>query len=254
MKFLALLLLPFLATPALAGNFFGPGPFSMDGYWPGFLNGKYQAAVTGISNNITGVVEFALVEGAPPSRTTEEQEGGLNVVARNVQLGVDPFQNYFMIFVEGRTYAGVTSATINLNNKTVVGALQGTDPAGIQPVDLPPAVATGDGVTIVWPVVALPILNRGLNGGFRAKLKDTKALMTFKGTGSLNTPSQRQTFTATSIPAEYVPTDDPPSPEGSITNVFGSALFTTETVDFRITGLRTSYFSTNAVSTAVNDR
>lgn len=250
---LSLILL--LNLPAMAGSFFGPGPFSMDGYWPGFLNGKYQAAVTGVSNNITGVVGFALVDGAPPSRQTEVQTGSgaavTDTVLRNVNLGVDPFQNYFMIFVEGRTYVGVTSATINLDNKTVVGALQGTDPAGIQPVTLPQTVAAGE--TIVWPVVALPILNRGLNGGFRANLNDTKALMTFSGTGSLNTPSQRQTYSATSIPAEYVATDDPPSPAGSITNVTGAALFTTESVDFRITGLRTSYFASDAISTAAND-
>ena len=242
-------------STGLAGNFFGAGPFNMDGYWPGFLNGKYQAAVTGVSNNITGVLGFALVDGAPPSRQTEVQSGSgaavTDTVLRNVNLGVDPFQNYFMIFVEGRTYVGVTSVSINLDNKTVVGALQGTDPAGIQPVALPATVAAGE--TIVWPSVALPILNRGLNGGFRANLNNTKALMSFSGTGSLNTPSQRQTYTSTSIPAEYVATDDPPSPAGSITNITGSALFITESVDFNITGLRTSYFAANAVSTASND-
>jgi len=255
MKHLVLFLLPVLVTTSFAGNFFGPGPINMGGYWPTFLDGKYQAAVTGVSNNIAGVVGFALINGAPPGRQTEVQSGSgatvTDTVLRNVNLGVDPFQNYFMIFVDGRTYAGVTSANINLQNKTVIGALQGTDPVGNQPVTLPTVLEPGQ--TIVFPSVGLSVLNRGLNGGFQANLNNTKALMSFSGTGSLSTPSQRQIFTSTSVPAEYVLTDNPPSPPGTITNVTATAQFITESVTFLISGMRTSYFASDAVSTAAND-
>jgi hypothetical protein len=240
-RLLPLCLLPLLATTTFAGNWFGPGPWASDGPYPGYLNGKYQASVTGV--NIIGVVGFSIVDGAPPSRETEVQAANAGgPVTRNVALGVDPFQNYFMIFHEGRTYRGETIASIDLSANTVTGALQGTVPAGIQPFD---AVA---GVNAV--ANALPIVNRGLNGGFLANVNEKNAVLTFSGTGQLSSAANRQTVTMTAIPAEYVLTDDPPSPAGTITNQFIAGQVVTTSTPFNIRGLRTSYFASNAVSSA----
>lgn len=243
MKALALLLLPLIATPALAGNFFGPGPFSLDGYWPGYLDGKYQAAVTG--QNIIGVVGFAIVDGAPPTRETETQEpAGNSIVTRNVNLNVDPFQNYFLIFHEGRSYRGLTTAMIDLDAKQITGALQGTDPAGVQPF------GTVAGGLDNSAADALAIVNRGLSGGFRAKIKQNAAVFTFSGAGQLSSAANQQTVTLTGIPAVYIPTDDPPSPGGTITNEFIAGQVVTTSTPFNMRGIKTSYFATNAVSSA----
>jgi len=235
------LLLAVLVTPSLAGNFFGPGPLSSGGYWPGYLNGKYQASVTGV--NIIGVVGFAIVDGAPPSREREVQgAAGTTIVTRNIELGVDPFQNYFLIFHEGRTYKGETVAMIDLSANTVTGALQGTDPVGVQLF-----TATG-GVSAV--VNALPIVNRGLSGGFLANITQKNAILSFAGTGQLSSAANPQTVTITAIPAEYNPPDSPPSPAGTITNLFTVGQVVTTSTPFNIRGLRTSYNASNAVSSA----
>lgn len=248
------LLLPVLAATSFAGNFFGPGPFGNNGYWPGYLNGKYQAAVTGV--NITGVLGFALVDGTPPSRETETQgAAGTAIVTRNVNLGVDPFQNYFMIFVEGRTYKGITSAMIDLDAKTVTGAMQGEDPVGLLPFSATPSdrIVIVDGVTnqtSLWLTNALPIVNRGLSGGFRANINNNSAVFTFSGNGQLSTPANNQTVTMTTFPIVANPADPPLVPDATITNFIASGSVQTESTPFTIRGIRTSFFSSNAVSSA----
>jgi hypothetical protein len=230
-----------LASPALAGNWFGPGPFAIDGFYPGYLNGKYQASVTG--TNIIGVVGFSIVEGAPPSRETEVQAANAGgPVTRNVNLGVDPFQNYFLIFHEGRTYRGETIGSIDLAANTVTGALQGTAPAAIQPF------VAAAGVNTV--ANALPIVNRGLSGGFLANITQKNAILSFAGTGQLSSAANLQTVNLTGIPAEYDPADVPPSPAGTITNEFLAGQVVTTSTPFNIRGLRTSYVASNAVSSA----
>jgi hypothetical protein len=239
--FLSLSLITLLSLPAVAGNWFGAGPWANDGYYPGYLNGKYQASVTGL--NIIGVVGFSIVDGAPPSREIEEQAANAGgPVLRNVALGVDPFQNYFLIFHEGQTYRGETLASIDLVANTVTGALRGTDPAAIQPF-----TATA-GVNAV--VNALPVVNRGLSGGFLASIQDENALLTFSGDGQLSSQSNPQAVSITAVPAVYDPADVPPSPAGTITNLVVSGQVATTSTPFSIRGMRTSYFASNAVSSA----
>ncbi len=232
MKFCLPVLIAILhVSPAVAGNWFGSGPWSQGAFYLGQFNGKYQAVVTG--NNIAGVLGFALVDGAPPSRTTETEQAGLNVVARNLQLGVDPFQNYFMIFVEGRTYRGETVAMVDIDSNQVAGSLQGTQPAGIQPINALNFDATD----------SLPIINRGLDGGFTANITSDKSLFTFRGNGQLSTPANRQTI---QIETQIEP---PPAAIGdAATNVVLTGVVTTETTPFNIVGIKTSNFATNAVS------
>jgi len=238
MKIPALLVLLAMSTsPASAGNWFGSGPWSQGAYYPGQFDGKYQAVVTG--DNISGVLGFALVDGAPPSRTTENQQADSFVVARNVQLGVDPFQNYFMIFVEGRTYRGETVAMVDIDTKTVAGSLQGTAPAGIQPLPALNFDASD----------ALAVVNRGLDGGFNANINSSQSLFTFRGNGQLSTPANNQTIVLEADPIAVAdPVGPPPRPAGTITNETISGIVLTETTPFNLVGIKTSNFATNAVS------
>jgi len=120
-------------SQSLAG-WFGPGPWANATYYPGNLDGKYQAAVTGV--NTTGVLGFAIRDGAPPFLQIESQSLSDNAliadtVAVNQDIQLDQSLNYFAIFVNGRSYVGETAAGINYDNSTVTGTLIGTAPTSL---------------------------------------------------------------------------------------------------------------------------
>ena len=240
----SLLLLAFFTLPAVAGNWFGPGPFSNDGYWPGYLNGKYTGVVSG--NNIAGVLGFAIVDGAPPFRINEQQSssgGAIESTALvNQVITPDVLQNYFTIFVEGRTYFGLTTAGIDLDRNTVAGALQGQAPAGLPDLIVSPAfAAAGQNAT----TDALGVINRGLSGGFTANINSKKATFTFSGGGELSTPANNQTVILNVVPSEADNLVDPLVPVGTVTNEVISGRIITETTPFNLSGIRTSYTANN---------
>jgi len=216
--------------------------------WP------YVGIVTG--NNIAGVIGFAITDGAPPFRVQQEQstQAGNTAVAVNQTITPDVLQNYFAIFVQGRTYTGVTLAGIDISSKTVAGALQGENPAALLAFDTFEAV----GVTIdpvTGAVVSAPnnasrdalaIINRGLSGGFTANINQNNAVFTFSGNGQLSTPANRQTFDVSGVPLQPNPLVKPPFiPDGTITNEVVSGLVTTESTAFQISGIRTSFSANN---------
>jgi hypothetical protein len=131
------LLLPAIAlclsgSAVLAGNWFGSGPWANATYFPGNLDGKYQASVFGA--NVSGVLGFAIRDGAPPFLESQNQQAvPLNSntisIVSNQQIGIDNSLNYFAVFVNGRTYVGTTAATINYDNSSVAGTLIGTQPS-----------------------------------------------------------------------------------------------------------------------------
>ena len=230
-----------ICSTATAGNFFGAGPFNNDGYWPGYLNGKYMGVVTG--DNISGVLGFAIVDGAPPFRINDQQSSAGGAVQSaalvNQTITPDVLQNYFTIFVEGRTYFGQTTAGIDLDSSTVAGALQGTAPAGLP--DITVTAAGGANAT----VDALSVLNRGLSGGFTANINSKKATFTFSGTGELSTPANNQTITLTAVPTVADNLVDPLVPANTITNEVISGRIVTETTPFNLSGIRTSFNANN---------
>lgn len=228
---LTLALFASLVASSLAGSF-GPGPWSDGAYYPGALNGKYMGVVTG--NNISGVLGFALSDGAPPFRESDQQSSTDGVLVVNQQIGIDPVQNYFAIFVEGRTYTGVTIAGINGDSSTVAGALQGQNPIGL------PAAGAGDsGATSITFTArdALSIVNRGLSGGFTAEIKKDKSVFTFKGDGQLSTPANPQSY---QIRVRRTPTTGV-----LVTNEIASGIVDTAVSNFHVSGIRTSLFASS---------
>jgi hypothetical protein len=131
------LLLPAIAlclsgSAALAGNWFGSGPWANATYYPGSLDGKYQAAVFGA--NVSGVLGFAIRDGSPPflqsqSNQTVPLNSNTTSIISSQEIGVDGSLNYYAIFVNGRTYVGTTAAGINYDNSSVTGTLIGTQPS-----------------------------------------------------------------------------------------------------------------------------
>ncbi|MBJ7391746.1 MAG: hypothetical protein JHC85_09275 [Chthoniobacterales bacterium] len=236
-KLLTPLLICGITSSLLAGGTSG-GPWANGAYYSGYLNGKYMGVVTG--NNIAGVLGFGISDGAPPFRTADTQSssgGNTPVALANSQIRPDVTQNYFVIFVEGRTYSGLTTAGIDIDSQTVAGALQGTDPVGVLPA------VTGDpgpGAFAVNPANginafnALSVIDRGLNGGFTAKVKSQGAVFTFKGDGQLSTPANQQSYQIESqiigLPAAQ-------------TNAIISGIYETDSTPFQVKGIRTSYTS-----------
>jgi len=257
------LLVLLLTAPSLALAGGGSGPWADGAYYPGGLNGKYVGIVSG--QNIAGVLGFAIVDGAPPFRAIETQQAQgdlVSSVAVNQDFSVDFLQNYFALFVEGRTYTGVTYAAIDIDSKTVSGALQGLNPPALlnftaqQEIDQPTVTTTVIGTNIVTstnlpPILnlgidALPIINRGLSGGFSAKIKSKKSVFTFKGDGQLSTPANPQTFRISAL----AQTNDPQAPPfflppNILTNQAVSGVVETHSTPFSIRGIRTSLFANN---------
>lgn len=231
-----------LTTSLMAGA--GPGPWGQGAYYPGYLDGKYVATVTG--NNISGILGFAIVDGAPPFRTFVEQNaviaGEAIVIEENTTIQYDQLQNYFAIFVAGRVYTGKTSAGVNIEDKSVAGALIGEEPLSTPPFTALP------GVNAV--ANSLPIVNRGLSGGFTAKIKQKQAALTFKGTGQLSTPANLQTVNLTAVPILANPLVPPAEPANTITNLNTTGQVTTDTTCFTLSGIRTSFSSSNPTAAA----
>ena len=152
----------FLAIGATtkAGSF-GPGPWANGAYYPGQFDGVYSATVFG--NNTSGVFGFALQAGSPTIITNSESTTTTNISVVQSTVIPDPWQNYFLIFFNGVTYYGTTFATINVNSKTVAGAMY-----------------DGQGV--------ISATNYSYaSGGFTASLTSDKSPLTFSGnnTGQL---------------------------------------------------------------------
>jgi len=234
-----------LAGAAIAGNFFGPAPFANGAPYAGYLNGKYMGVVTG-ADGLTGVLGFGISDGAPPFRVTDQQNAVGDIdpaVVINQTISPDTLQNYFAIFVAGRTYTGTTVAGIDIESNTVAGALQGQNPVGLLSITASETFAAGDNAA----ADALNIVNRGLSGGFTAQIESKQATFTFSGTGQLNTPANAQTI---EISADVIAVEDPvgppPRPAGVITNEsISGVIISGPSTDFDLRGIRTSFASSN---------
>ncbi len=284
-----------LLAQSFAGSF-GPGPWASGTYYPGGTDGKYQASVTG--SNITGVIGFSIREGSPGTLSTDTQNDQgtdqSNAASSTIQAATtassvfDATQNYFVIFVEGRTYTGLAVASVNVLANSVVGSLLGAQPAfGYQSNNFTDITIFGSGtsnavvttnpavtnlivsntvsitntngvnsgsnqvlttnIVVIAPervtnfVAApltlpasqfdpLPVINRGVSGGFQAQLQNKGSYMSFAGNGQLSSPSQKQTVDLTTNNGQLV---------GEIV---------TETVPFLVNGLRTSFSTSLTVS------
>jgi hypothetical protein len=222
------LLLPAIAlclsgNAALAGNWFGSGPWANATYYPGNLDGKYQAAVFGA--NVSGVLGFAIRDGAPPFLQSQSQTlaslnsgGSNNAIVSNQQIGIDNSLNYYAIFVNGRTYVGTTAAAINYDDSSVFGTLIGTQPSTITTTNqtvvsqlITNIVSTNETITIndngvssttnitynltnvqtvltTNAAINAALISTGVDGAFQASINSKRAVFTFQGPGQLTAP------------------------------------------------------------------
>jgi hypothetical protein len=173
---LAAFLLPL--SPAFSGNWFGPGPWANGAYYPGQYDGVYSATMfNGNPSVISGVLGFGLQNGAPTTATnsTVSDTGVQNSIT------VDPFQNYFVAFVNGRTYAGLTVANIDNQSDQVSGGLYNGEAAPTISV-----IATTNFPGTTNQTVTLTEVSSAntAGGGFVASLTGKKDVITFSGNNS----------------------------------------------------------------------
>ena len=238
---LPILAITLAANVGLAGNWFGSGPWANDAYYPGQLDGKYQASVTGV--NIAGAVGFAFQDGAP---TASSSAGSATGVSNNIT--VDPSLNYFVIFVQGVTYSGTTTATINLDQNTVTGAFYSGSSAftTIETSEIL-FVTNGTSVTTAEQISTvldnLSLLNRGVNGGFTANINSKNSLFNFSGTGQLSAPAFPQSVLGYDTNGTVVP------PDRFISDAV-TAVVDTATVPFDIQGIKVSFSGASSTSTS----
>jgi hypothetical protein len=169
MKTLLTLALSTIVLAADASANAGPGPWSSGSYYPGGTDGKYQAAVYG--TNISGIIGFTIREGSPAVTAVSSSAGGAAgggggggggggaagggvsggpgaLAASNAVQAFDPTQNYFLIFVDGRTYSGLAAGSVNPVGKTVTGALLGEQPSFLAVTN---TNATTSAQQLTWP-------------------------------------------------------------------------------------------------------
>ena len=236
---LPILAITLAANVGLAGNWFGSGPWANDAYYPGQLDGKYQASVTGV--NIAGAVGFAFQDGAPTSSSVTAAGASNNIT-------VDPSLNYFVIFVQGVTYSGTTTATINLDQNTVTGAFYSGSSAftTIETSEIL-FVTNGTSVTTAEQISTvldnLSLLNRGVNGGFTANINSKNSLFNFSGTGELSAPAFPQSVLGFDTNGTVVP------PDRFISDAV-TAVVETATVPFDIQGIKVSFSGASSTSTS----
>jgi len=202
---LSLFAITLTAQASFGGNWFGSGPWANAAYYPGALDGKYQASVTGV--NTAGVLGFAIRDGSVPFLQIETQSTGdalvTDSVVVNQDLQIDESVNYYAIFVNGRTYTGTTAAGININANSISGTLLGTQPTTltntnttITSILLTNTTVTGGltNTTVTTEFATNSVLDpvliaTGVDGAFQANVTGKNDIFTFQGPGQLTSPA-----------------------------------------------------------------
>lgn len=151
---------------ALFAGSLGPGPWANGAYYPGQYDGVYTASVFGGSSNvISGIISFGIDKGTVSTATNST--GSTNTVT------VNPFQNNYVVFLNGRSYVGLTLANLDPSTKAVSGGL-----------------LTGNSEpTIISTPLTTTTINNTCGGAFTARITSDKSIIKFKGddTGTLST-------------------------------------------------------------------
>lgn len=178
---LPLLVMTLTVQASLGGNWFGPGPFANGAFFPGQFDGVYSATMFGGAPSIvSGVLGFGLRNGSPST----QNETALSDNGTQNTISVDPFQNYFVVFINGRSYAGLTIANINNQVDSVSGGLFNGQSASTFLVT-PTVVVPGTPPLVIEGFTTE--ITQTCGGGFNATLTGKKAIITFSGneTGTL---------------------------------------------------------------------
>jgi|688.fasta_scaffold732976_1 hypothetical protein len=180
MKTLAasLFALTFAAASSFAGSF-GPGPWANGAYYPGQMDGIYSAVAIGQdgADVVSGTIGFALNSGSSLVSTNSSA----------TSLTVDPNRNYFVMWINGRTYVGNTAASGSIEKKAISGSLfNGIAPStgGFLRTTNTTVSTNGTSTNVVLTAV---VISNQCGGAFVANLTSSKAVLNFNGSGIIST-------------------------------------------------------------------
>lgn len=203
--FLTTVALAALTTATWAGNL-GPGPWANGAYYPGQTDGAYSASVfndipvpkditshttnsaTNQNSVVSGVLGFGIRSGTPPTSSSGSSFSGSGTSS---SIGVDNSLNYFVIFVNGASYAGQTIGEIDLQRQTASGVLfNGIGNIRVVERQQVSGVIVGTNVITVTNPILFSLPGDTANGYFNAKVISDKSPFTFRGPGQITiTPS-----------------------------------------------------------------
>ncbi|MBE2180405.1 MAG: hypothetical protein IAE97_08030 [Chthoniobacterales bacterium] len=212
---------------SLAGSI-GPGPWANGAYYPDQFDGRYSANVYNNTDNagwypkldhptnpepntvrepghvVSGVLGFGLRNGTPTVGTNNRTGAGTFNAANTVEtITLDSSHNYFVIYINGDVFAGQTIAGVNISSKTVNGSLwNGLGRSTYERVTNLSVIGTNAaGTPIIGSTVSLLAIPGASAGGyFNAKIKNDKAVFTFKGPGEI---SVREATTNAAVTVTY---------------------------------------------------
>jgi len=156
-----------------------------------------------------------LDSGSPSTAASTSTTGSLFFGATNsTSIAVDSLRNYFVAFVEGRTYSGVTAASVNNNANVVAGSLfngQGpvtrvafTNTVVTFNTNTPPTINSSNNT------VTFEDRQNTASGAFTANLTSDKAVIAFVGinTGRLSESFNGIPFTTNVFSLNGIKTSD----------------------------------------------
>lgn len=199
------------ASTSLAGA--GAGPWANGAYYPGQLDGAYSANIfngvqppplgvstSGSNQVVSGVLGFGINSGTP----TVGSNSPVNIAGSSfledssfATISQDSSLNYFVVYIDGSAYAGQTTASANLDTKTVSGALwNGIGNVRVQERQSVTVVINSNNVVANTNPVLFSLPGDNASGYFNANITSDKGLFTFTGPGAITiTPSDTNAVT-----------------------------------------------------------
>lgn len=207
---------------AQAGGFGGPPPFTNGSPLIQGVDGSYQATARG--KNLTGVFRFTYAGGRQSSAPDFPE----------INLLVDPYNDY-VFFVDGNTYRGMVQA--NINTDSVAGVFD-NGAANIINFDFP----AFDGED----VVDTGALTTYMSGFFEGSMDQDSPYATMQGQGQVtvslgvlnDTDTVTEETTTTTTTTEGDTTVDTETTDLSIETSVSAEPITTETRNFKFSGVR----------------
>ena len=189
-----------VSTSAAFAGSFGPGPWANGAYYPGQLDGKYTANVFPANESATeiatlsGVIGFALRDGSPATQTNLLSASDVSVGDSSSATTLDAIQldsslNYFIIYVNGDSFAGQTAAGANIDTKKITGGLfNGFGRSQFERVTNTVLLGTNSAGNNVFGFTTQIITVPGATaeGSFSGNILADKALFTFSGPGEIS--------------------------------------------------------------------
>ncbi len=209
-------------------------------YFAVFVEGRTYTGTTAAGVNYeSSKVTGALIGNQPDfslqTNSTVVTNQVVTVVGSNPVITIDTLpgttNTLITTNVEITNIGGLAVTNIVISTNIVINQANYITNTNFTPVFLTNFTQAASAFAFTTTPNLLPILNRGLNGGFQASIKSKTGVFTFKGDGELSTPAQTQTVAFAT------------NAQGIVT----SGKIETHTIPFQVDGIRVSPLSSSGL-------